>query len=61
MVVPIDLKVNASEYFGEDEVNDTTTRSRCFTINLTFKMGNTIVVTADVTDWDLGGGADVEM
>lgn len=61
VVVPIDLKVNASEYFGEDEVNDTTTRSRCFTINLTFKMGNTIVVTADVTDWDLGGGADVEM
>ena len=31
------------------------TMSRQFIINLTFKMGNTIAVSAQVTDWTIGG------
>ena len=49
--LPIDLKKNNDTFFTEN------TRSKHFTLNLTFKMGNTIVITAtlQVTDWKHGG------
>lgn len=53
--VPIDLRVNDTKYY------EGSTRAKCFTLNLTFKMGNTIVVTADVVDWTLGGLGYVEL
>lgn len=53
--VPIDLRVNSSTFYTGS------TRAKCFTLNLNFKMGNTIVVTADVVDWTLGGMGNVEL
>lgn len=53
--VPIDLKINETTYFTSN------TRAKCFTLNLTFKMGNTIVVTGDIVDWTLGGVGNVEL
>ena len=53
--LPIDLRVNDTQYF------EGSTRGKCFTLNLTFKMGNTIVVSADVEDWMLGGSGVVEL
>lgn len=57
--LPIDLRKNSNTdgYFTES------TRSRCFTLNLTFKMGNTIVITAtlEVTDWKYGGTTDKDI
>lgn len=53
--VPIDLRVNSTTFY------EGSTRAKCFTLNLTFKMGNTIVITADVEDWVLGGLGHVEL
>lgn len=53
--LPIDLKKNTNDYF------EGSTRAKCFTLNLTFKMGNTIVVTANVDDWDFGGTGNIEL
>ena len=55
--LPIDLKTNDDTYFSEN------TRSKHFTLNLTFKMGNTIVITAtlQVTDWKYGGMTDEDV
>lgn len=53
--LPIDLRKNASTHYTGS------TRAKCFTLNLTFQMGNTIVVTADVDDWKLGGTSNVEV
>lgn len=53
--VPIDLRVNDTKHY------EGSTRAKSFTLNLTFKMGNTIVVTADVVDWTLGGSGHVEL
>lgn len=55
--LPIDLKKNNDTYFTGN------TRSRHFTLNLTFKMGNTIVITAtlEVTDWKYGGMTDEDV
>lgn len=53
--VPIDLKINENSegyYIGS-------TRGKYFTLNLTFKMGNTIVVSSKVQDWTLGGFGDI--
>lgn len=51
--VPIDLMKDASAdppaYFKDYTMNDR------FTLNLNFKMGNNITVTAKVTDWQAGG------
>lgn len=47
--VPVDLMENASSYFTGSTMN-------CqFTLNLNFKMGDNIIVTASVTDWEVGG------
>jgi hypothetical protein len=56
VTLPIDLRQNTTEFFTGS------TRGKSFTLNLTFKMGNAIVVTANVEDWRYGGGgsADVE-
>lgn len=53
--LPIDLMRNDTNFYIGD------TRAKCFTLNLTFKMGNTIVVTAEVEDWKLGGTGFVEL
>lgn len=53
--VPIDLRVNSTSFY------EGSTRAKCFTLNLNFKMGNTIVVTANVADWTLGGSGHVEL
>ena len=53
--LPIDLRKNTSTHYTGS------TRAKCFTLNLTFKMGNTIVVTADVDDWKLGGTSNVDV
>lgn len=53
--LPIDLRISESRYFTGS------TRSRCFTINLIFKMGNAIVVSAEVEDWILGGRGSVDI
>jgi hypothetical protein len=55
--LPIDLKTDDDTYFSEN------TRSKHFTLNLTFKMGNTIVITAtlQVTDWKYGGMTDEDV
>lgn len=55
VVLPIDLRKNSTTLF------EGTTRAKCFTLNLTFKMGNTITVTADVVDWTLGGTGYAEL
>lgn len=55
VTLPIDLMKNATQYF------EGSTRGKCFTLNLTFRMGNTIVVSADVEDWTLGGMGIVEL
>lgn len=55
MEVPIDLRVNSTSFY------EGSTRAKCFTLNLNFKMGNTIVVTANVADWTLGGSGHVEL
>ena len=57
VTLPIDLRVNDNDtpegyYTGS-------TRGKYFTLNLTFKMGNTIVVSSKVEDWSLGGFGDV--
>lgn len=54
VTLPIDLKKDATNYFAEN------TRGRCFTINLKFTMGNTVVVTATVSDWGFGGTGNAE-
>lgn len=53
--VPIDLKKNATDYYTGN------TRGKHFTLNLTFKMGNTIIVTAQADDWEFGGTGNVEL
>lgn len=53
--LPLDLKRNDTTYF------EGSTRAKCFTINLTFKMGNTIAVAAVVDDWTFGGIGDVDV
>jgi hypothetical protein len=53
--LPIDLRINDTSggyYTGS-------TRGKYFTLNLTFKMGNTIVVSSKVQDWALGGFGDM--
>ncbi len=47
--VPVDLKANESTCF-----NGSTMKYQ-FTLNLNFKMGNSIVLTSRVTDWNIGG------
>jgi len=47
--VPIDLKEDDTTCFEGSTMN------RQFTLNLNFKMGNNILVTASVTDWKAGG------
>ena len=54
VVLPIDLRKNQNEYFTGS------TRAKCFTLNLNFKMGNSIVVTATVDDWVYGGTGNFE-
>lgn len=53
--LPIDLKINDGAYYTGN------TRGKHFTLNLTFKMGNTIIVTAQAEDWKLGGAGNVEL
>lgn len=53
--LPIDLRKNETTFFTGS------TRATCFTLNLAFKMGNTIVATADVDDWKYGGTGNVEL
>lgn len=53
--LPIDLKKNANEYYTGN------TRGKHFTLNLTFKIGNTIIVTARADDWEFGGTGNVEL
>ncbi len=47
--VPVDLMTDAASYFDGD-----TMRHR-FVLNLNFKMGSNIAVTAAITDWAMGG------
>lgn len=48
--VPVDLKkTDTSDSFEGSTMN------RKFTLNLNFKMGNNITITASVTDWQVGG------
>lgn len=51
--LPIDLRKNADSYFMES------TRAKCFTLNLTFKVGSTILVAAEIEEWQLGGNGEV--
>ena len=56
--LPVDLKTNSDTYFTGHS------RAKCFTINLTFKMGNTIILSAELDeldDWKLGGSGDLEI
>lgn len=45
VVLPIDLKRNATAYF------EGSTRAKHFTLNLTFMVGNIVMVQAEATDW----------
>lgn len=47
--VPVDLKKDASTCFEGSTMNHQ------FVVNLTFKMGDNIVLTVSVDDWELGG------
>lgn len=49
ITVPVDLMSNTDTYFAG------TTAGSQFTLCLTFKMGNTIAVSASITDWETGG------
>ena len=51
--LPIDLRRNADQYFMGS------TRARCFTLNLTFKVGFTILVSAEIEDWTFGGMGEI--
>ena len=51
--LPIDLRRNADQYFMGS------TRARCFTLNLTFKVGSTILVSAEIEDWTFGGMGEI--
>ena len=53
--IPIDLRINSETLF------EGSTRSRSFTLTLTFKMGNTILVSGDVVDWIFEGNSNVEL
>ncbi len=53
--IPIDLRINSETLF------EGSTRSRSFTLTLTFKMGNTILVSGDVVDWTFEGNSNVEL
>lgn len=58
VTLPIDLKINETSYFTEHS------RAKCFTLNLTFMMGNTIVLSAELDeldDWRLGGIGNKEL
>jgi len=47
--VPVDLMEDASTHFRGNTMNYR------FVVNLNFKMGNNIVVSASVAEWELGG------
>ena len=49
VTVDIDLKDGVESYFGSN------TMGQQFTLNLMFKMGNTIAVSTGITDWQTGG------
>lgn len=49
ITVPIDLMTGKDTYFSNS------TMGHQFTLNLKFKMGNTIAVSTEVTDWETGG------
>lgn len=49
VTVDVDLKDGAESYFGSN------TMGQQFTLNLMFKMGNTIAVSTGITDWQTGG------
>ena len=49
VTVDVDLKDGAESYFGSN------TMGQQFTLNLIFKMGNTIAVSTGITDWQTGG------
>ncbi len=51
--VPVDLMVKVVD--GTKYYYEGSTMNRLFIINLTFKMGNNIAVSAAVTDWATGG------
>ena len=53
--VPIDLRKNANAdgYFTDS------TRAKSFTLNLTFKVGTTILVSAEVDKWEFGGMGEI--
>lgn len=53
--LPIDLRKSATEYYVEN------TRAKHFTLNLNFKMGNTVLVSSQVDDWQFGGIGNVEL
>ncbi len=53
--LPIDLRKNETTFYTGS------TRAKSFTLNLTFKMGNSIVATANVDDWDYGGTGNVNL
>lgn len=56
VILPVDLRKNAmvgGDYKAAAYTGSTA--GRHFTINLTFKMGNSIAVSAMVQDWKLGG------
>lgn len=56
--LPIDLKLDEDTYFT-GEARDA--RGKYFTLNLTFRMGNTVLVTAQAEDWKLGGTGNAEL
>lgn len=49
ITVPVDLMKDKDTYFTG------TTMGSQYTLSLTFKMGNTIAVSASITDWETGG------
>ena len=55
VTLEIDLIKKNATSTAEAVYFEGSTRSRSFTLNLVFKMGNTIMVSADVVDWELGG------
>ena len=56
--LPIDLKLDEDTYFT-GAASDA--RGKYFTLNLTFRMGNTVLVTAQAEDWKLGGTGNAEL
>jgi len=47
--LPVDLKKSVDTHFVGS------TRGVCFTLNLIFKMGNTIAVHSEINDWEFSG------